>query len=124
MDAAAAATSTAAPLGPLQFVTRRKLTVARQYVGMAPTAAVMEEGFVGILAGYTDFFTGVDIGDTAVRQFFLYRLLNLPAIAAQKALSIDRAFVLGVLAAVNEERHCDLRTLRYHSESSRTCFSV
>ena len=43
---------------------------------------------------------------------------------AQEALAVNRAFLLRVVASIDQETHCDLRTLRYHSDSRRTCFSV
>ena len=66
----------------------------------------------------------VDVGDRALGDDPLHRAADLLLVATQEALAIDRALVPACEPPVDEVIHWDLRTLRYHSQRRRTCFSV
>lgn len=92
---------------------------------------------------YGDLLARFDVLDASALDRALHGILHLRPVAAQEALAIDRAFVLAVQPTIDELLHGsdsialavtmrpparssqeDLRTLRYQSHKSRTCFGV
>ena len=94
---------------------------------------LMKMGLADILGRDADALALVYVLNAALGDSIRDRLFYLLLVTADEALPIDSAFVFAVEPAVDKMRHNsplnsqgqdDLRTLRYHSESSRTCLRV
>ena len=138
------AAATAAGITTLKFIAGMILVVAREHVAPDAAATVTELRLGDILGGNADLFAAVDVGDAPLADRLLHRLADLAPEAADEAAAVDGALVPAVIAPVDDADSChivlflswgmkrsgpaaaqdDLRTRRYHSESSLTCFSV
>src|SRR6056297_2658929 len=107
--------------------------------GAAPAGPVMEHRLGNILRGNSDLLTPLHVGDAAFIHRIRHRALDVPPVTLEKPLPVDGILVLGVESTVDDVTHaspctlplccaddgyCDFLTLRNHSASSRTCFSV
>jgi hypothetical protein len=125
--ALAAATTALAALGPFDAVAAHEILVARVHHFAHTAAAVAEDGFAEVLLRDVDVFAALDVADAAAVDGALDRLADLLLVAAQKTLAIADGLVLARQPAIDDVLHeaqLDLRTRRYHSHSSRTCFCV
>src|SRR5690606_11744671 len=105
VGAGAAPRAATAGRWPGNGVAGDEFTVAGQHMGHLAAPAVAERGLVGVPAGDAHFLAAVGVGDAAVAQAVLHRLANLFAVALDKALAVDGAFILAVESAIDEIGH-------------------
>ena len=129
-----AGTLSAAPsFGAVNLVAGDELIIAGMHHLPFTALPLMKMGLADILGRDADALALVYVLNAALGDSIRDRLFYLLLVTADEALPIDSAFVFAVEPAVDKMRHNsplnsqgqdDLRTLRYHSESSRTCLRV
>ena len=100
----------AAALGAGDALALGELAVTRVHTILPTTLAVVQHGFVDIAAGNADLFAVLHVGNGATTDGFLDGFLDVLAVAAQKALAVDRALVLAIQASIDHVAHRPLRT--------------
>src|SRR5690606_22259618 len=98
-------TTSAASLWAGDTLAGDELLVAGVNDGLPPAAAVVKHRLVDIASGNADLLAMLHIGDGAASDGFLHRLLDMPTIALQEPLTVHRALVLAVQAAVDHIAH-------------------
>src|SRR5690606_3613487 len=128
----APAARAAARRRPLDAIAGHELLVTGQHAPLVPARAVAKHRLRNVLARDADLVAAIGVGDAPSVHRVGDRFLDVTAEAAHETLPVDGALVAALLAAIDDEEghpgvswpYRDLRTLRYHSDKSFTCFSV
>ena len=130
---ALAAAAPRAALRPLDVIAPDVLLVARMDDLARAAGAMAKRRLADVALGQVDVLALLDVADAALVDGLSHRVAQLPLIAAEKSLAVADRLVLAGEAAIDDLlEHSSsgsgdqllLRTLRYHSQSSRTCLGV
>ncbi len=99
------AASATAALRPLDTVVLHEVVVARMNAMAAAAASLMENRFVNIVNGNGNGLATFNVGYRTLIDGLRDRLFDLRLITAQKALSVDCAFILAVESPIDEVGH-------------------